>query len=174
MKPIQAILFFISVPLFLNAQQIDTENSKVTFAVRNMKIRTVKGTFTGMKGKINFDENNLSNSKFSICIDTKTINTKSKKRDKHLKNKDFFEVEKYPTICFVSETIEKNKGNYLVKGKLTMHGITKTITIPLNYKDNVFLGEFELDRRDYEIGAKGGFMVGKTIKISIHCKLKQA
>ncbi|KAB1154200.1 YceI family protein [Tenacibaculum aiptasiae] len=165
-----ALLLIVSIPI--NSQTIDTKNSNVSFSVRNMKIRTVKGTFTGMKGEVIFNQKDLSKSKFNICIDANTINTNNIKRDKHLKNEDFFDVEKFPKICFISKSIQKKKTTYLVNGNLTMHGITKNITIPLQFKNNQFIGSFKVNRTDYKIGGKGGFMVGKEIEISINCKLQ--
>jgi len=62
-----------------------------------MKIRTVKGSFAGMKGEIRFDEKDLANSSFKVNIDAATVNTENEKRDDHLRNEDFFDVEVYRT-----------------------------------------------------------------------------
>lgn len=158
-----------------NAQEIDAANSKVTFAVRNMKIRTVKGTFTGMNGRVYLNEAALGNSTFNVCIDAATVDTDNDARDKHLKNEDFFNVTQYPDICFVSERVVQTKANaqtLLVTGQLHMHGVSKTQTITLVYDDKALKGSFTIDRTAYGVGGNGGFSVGKEIKLSIECRFK--
>lgn len=153
-------------------QTINTTESKVTFEISNMGgMKTVKGSFTGMQGDLVFDENNLESSHFKVCIDAATVNTDNQKRDDHLKNEDFFEVATYPVICFKSKIIAKNKDGFVTNGELTMHGVTKTIEIPFTVIEGVFDGQFELKRKDYGVGPNGGFMVGKTVKVGIVCKV---
>ena len=172
MKFIKLVIILLFSSLTAFTQQIDIDNSNVEFLVRNMRIRTVKGSFTNMTGTISFNENKLNEASFNVCINASTINTENKKRDKHLKKKDFFDVATYPTICFLSTYVSKENDQYIVTGKLTMKGITKEISIPLNFINNSFKGTLKLNRTDYNIGSKGGFMVGKEIKITINIKLK--
>lgn len=154
------------------SQSIDTDQSIITFSVSNMKLNTVKGTFTGMMGDVIFNPNDLPSSKFDVCIDAKSIDTGNAKRDKHLRNEDFFEVETYPQICFKSSTITKTSDGYKVKGMLTMHGVSKTVEIPFTYNSKQLIGDIKLNRLDYKVGGSGGFMVGKEITIQIKCVLK--
>lgn len=167
MKKFQMFLLLCILPILLKAQDIDTQNSYVSFGVRNMMIRTVTGTIKGMQGKINFDEKSVHSSSFEVCVDVSTINTDNKKRDKHLKHEDYFHVEQYPTICFKSDEITKQKDGFLAEGKLTMHGITKAVKIPFTYKDGRFKGAIKVKRYDYGIGGKDGFMIGKEVDITI-------
>ncbi len=157
--------------LWANAQKIDSDNSNVAYAVRNMKVRTVEGTFTGMTGTIRFDENNLSDFGINVCLDANSVNTDNEKRDEHLKKEDFFDVDQFPEICFVSNSILKKEDAYIVEGALTLHGVTKTINIPLVFKNNTVSGTFTVERKDYELGPSGGFMIGKDIQITINCQL---
>ncbi|MGC6430228.1 MAG: YceI family protein [Jejuia sp.] len=170
MKSLFILIFNFSVTL-ASAQDIDIHNSSVSFAVRNMKMRTVEGTFTGMQGEVNFDENNISNTTIDVCIDANTVNTDNEKRDAHLRKEDFFGVEQYPKICFVSNFVEKQEDAYLIVGKLTLHGVTKTITVPLSFENSTLTGSFSIERNDYDLGPNGGFMVGKDVEITISCKL---
>lgn len=171
-------ILFVSLALLnlsynINGQSLDSENSGVSFSVSNMAFNTVKGTFKGMNGNIIFDPNNVASSIFDVCIDASTINSGNSKRDKHLKNEDFFEVDKYPSICFKSTQITKTKSGYITTGTLTMHGISKIIEIPFTYNDNKFVGEFKVNRFDYSIGEDTGtFMVGNEIDIKIETVLK--
>lgn len=162
----------------LKAQKINSEKSVVSFSISNMKVNTVEGTIKGMQGMVVFNPKNLKDSKFNVCIDPETINTENEKRDKHLKNEDFFNVENYPSICFVSEEIKKTDAGYQVLGKLTLHGITRTIVFPFSVyknKDNWFFkGVLEINRFDFKLAAESyssTFMVGETVEIEILCKL---
>jgi polyisoprenoid-binding protein YceI len=138
-----------------------------------MGIRSVEGLFTGIKGNITFNPSNLSNASFDVCIDASSINTENTKRDNHLKNKDFFQVDSFPTICFKSKSIVKSKEGYNVTGDLTMLGSTLEITFPFTYSSKYLKASFGLERLDFGLGIDyGSFMVGKTVEINISCYLK--
>lgn len=154
------------------SQTINTESSKVTFSVSNMKFNTVEGYFTGMKGTLNFNSEELATSSFDVCIDANTVNTGNEKRDTHLKNEDFFEVGTYPEICFTSTSIEKTESGYKALGSLTMHGVSKAAEIPFSQNGKELVGEISVKRYDYSIGPDTGtFMVGNEIKVYILCML---
>jgi len=166
-------LLMFTTTFFSAAQEINKKESSVVFKAVNMEINTVKGVIKGFSGTINFSPDNLSNAKISVCIDAKTINTGNDKRDEHLRSADFFEVEKYPKICFTSTKIIKKEENYLAKGTLTMHGVSKEVKVPLIYKDNSLSGKITLQRLDFKIGEDtGGFMVSKEIEVYILCQFK--
>lgn len=172
MKTIQIIILFISSLCFsfIQAQTINTDKSEVKFKITGGGIFTVKGNFTGMKGDFNFSETDVANSSFDICIDAKTLNTKNEKRDNHLHSADFFEVDKYPTICFTSTSVSKTNEGYKTTGDLTIHGVTKTVEIPFSFKKNTFEGEIEINRFDYKIGEDfGTIRVGETATVTIIC-----
>ena len=170
MKRTLFLITCILISLVSNAQIIDSKNSIVNFAISNMKWKTIEGTFSGMDGEIEFNENDLQNSSFNVCIKAATVNTEKEKRDVHLRNEDFFEVAKYPNICFASSSIEKTTDGYLTKGKLSMHGITKPIEINFTYKNNAFNGKLTVNRFDYKVGENmKTFMVGETVTIEIIC-----
>ena len=164
---------FFCLTIFTSvAQNIDTENSLIRFEVSNMALKTVNGTFKGMVGTVLIDENNLGISKIEACIDATTIDTDNKERDDHLRNADFFDTDRFPTICFNSTSITKTSSGFLVGGKLTMHGVTKDVEIPLTYDDKTVKGTFTLKRRDYNIGENTGtFMVGNKIEITIQTQI---
>ena len=172
MKFINILLAFLFIFSFQNidAQTIITEKSTVNFSIKNLAFNTVKGSFGGMKGNVIFDKENLSDASFEVCVDANSINTGNSKRDEHLRKEDFFDVEKYPTICFTSKNIINSKIGYTAWGNLTMHGVTKEVRIPFIIKGSTFVGNIEILRKDFGIGADyGGFTVGKTVKIEIVC-----
>jgi polyisoprenoid-binding protein YceI len=154
------------------AQGIDTTASSVTFSIRNMHIRTVTGTFRGLKGSVRFSPDHLAGSAFDLCIDARTVNTDNNTRDEHLREKDFFDVSTYPTICFKSTGFKKSSTGYVVNGMLNMHGVSREVSIPFTYSDNILAGVFTLNRLDYKVGeSTGTFMVGNEVEVSIKCKV---
>lgn len=173
MNLLKSILVFalFSNVLTLEAQtKINTEKSNVTFELSNLKFNTVEGSFAGMKGEITFDKNDLSVCDFNVCIDASTVDTKNSKRDEHLRKEDFFDVEKYPTICFESKSVSKTDSGFSTKGELTMHGSTREVEIPFTFDGTTFKGQLTLNRLDYKIGESyGSFMVGKKVELEIVC-----
>ena len=150
-------------------QTINASASKVNFEISNMGFKMVDGTFDGMAGTIQFDAQDLGNSQFDVCIKAESVNTGNKKRDGHLRKEDYFYVEKYPTICFQSSSISKTAEGFNAAGTMTMRGISKEVTIPFTFANNTFAGTLSLERKDYDVGPNGGFMVGKTVDLKITC-----
>ncbi len=153
-------------------QTINTANSTVKFEISNWSVITVEGTFRGMKGTFNLNTSDLANSNFNICIDAASINTDNEQRDEHLKTDDFFDVEKYPNICFKSTSVTKSGKGYTTTGTLTMHGVSKKVSIPFTYNNNTFTGTLEIDRTDFGVGSDSGFMVGEEVSLEIICVVK--
>lgn len=109
------------------------------------------GQFSGLKGSISFDPNDLAGSKFSTSIDVATINTGNGMKNTHAKSEKWFDADKYPTIEFVSSAITKTAAGYEAKGTLSMHGVQKEIVIPFTFENNLFKGNFTISRLDYNI-----------------------
>jgi len=165
------ILTFV---LSTNAQNIDTEKSGISFDIGNMRINTVSGTFSGMSGTVDFDPANLSQSSFQVCIDVSTVETGNRKRDQHLREDDFFDLENHPKICYQSGEISKTTSGYETTGKLTIKGTTRIVTIPFTYQDNILEGTFTLNRRDYNVGENTGtFMVSDPVEVTIRTVLEK-
>lgn len=170
-KLIIALLLFVTSATY--AQEIDKKASIVNFEVSNMKVRTVAGSFTGMEGEISFNADNLSESFFKVCIDAASVNTANEKRDDHLRNEDFFHVDVFPQICFVSNNIVKTPEGYTTKGKLKMHGVEREESIDFTFDGKNFIGTMEVSRLDYKVGEDTNTgMVGEMIKLQLVCILK--
>jgi polyisoprenoid-binding protein YceI len=165
---------------------IDAAHSDVAFKVRHL-IANVPGRFGDFDGTITADWQNLDDSSVKFIIKAASIDTRNEDRDKHLRSADFFDVEKYPEITFVSDRITKAGDNsYSVTGKLTMHGVTKEVTLPVKYLGemadpwgNVKAG-FQivttLDRTDYGIVwnkalETGGLLLGEEIEVEINLEV---
>lgn len=109
---------------------IDTQHSSAQFKVRHMMIANVKGEFDKVSGTIEFDPADPAASKVSAAIDVASISTREADRDNHLKSPDFFDAAKFPQITFESKSVSKGAdGSYKVIGDLTIHGVTKPVTL---------------------------------------------
>ncbi|TYB79381.1 YceI family protein [Bizionia myxarmorum] len=165
-----SVICFLTLSTFTFSQTINSEKSVVDFNIKAGGIFNVNGTFTEMQGTFNFEEAAVENACFDICINAKTINTENNKRDTHLRSDDFFAIENYPSICYKSDSVSKLKDGFSTTGNLTIHGVTKTVIIPFSYKNNVFKGEIEINRFDYNIGDDyGSWRVGETASVIITC-----
>ncbi len=121
---------------------IDLQHSEIAFKIRHLMIAHVKGFFKIFDANIYTTEKDFTTAQIDLWIDAASITTGDEKRDEHLKNADFLDVQKYKQITFTSSTIEKAEanGNHELWGELTMAGITK------NVKLNVEFGGIVKDR----------------------------
>jgi polyisoprenoid-binding protein YceI len=111
--------------------QVDTAHSNVAFAVPILGgLAKVRGKFTDFNVQIVYDEADVTKSSVKAVIKAASIDTGIEKRDAHLRNPDFFEVEKYPEITFESASVEKRGQGFVARGTFTMHGVSKEIELP--------------------------------------------
>jgi len=168
---------------------IDANHASVMFQVRHL-MSQVTGKFNDIEGTVQIDRDDLAASSVAFTIKTESVDTANERRDGHLKGPDFFDVASHPTISFES-TLVKPLGDdtYEVTGDFTMHGVTKTIVLPVKVlgemKDpwgNQRIG-FEisttLNRKDYGVSYnqvldQGGLMLGEDVKITINLEAVQA
>jgi polyisoprenoid-binding protein YceI len=163
---------------------VDKNHSEATFQVRHLVSR-VSGKFDDFAGAISVDQENPTASSVEFTIKTPSINTGVADRDKHLKSADFFEVAKYPEISFKSTSVKPSsrKDVYDVTGNLTMHGVTKTITLPVEFlgfardpRGNQRAGfstHVVLNRKDYGINWNktldaGGTLLSDDVDITVN------
>lgn len=170
----QIILKFLSIiimaflPFHGHTQQIDSEASEISFRIGNMRINTVSGTFAGMQGVIKFDPQDLTASSFSVCIDAASVNTGNNRRDKHLREEEYFDVERFPEICYVSDIISPADNGFVTRGKLTIKGVTRIVTIPFVKDGNTLRGTLSLNRLDYNVGeGVSTFLVSNPVELEI-------
>jgi len=111
---------------------IDSHHSSAQFAVKHLMISTVRGEFHGVNGTVNWDDQDITKSTVDVTIDATSVDTREPDRDKDLKSENFFDVAKYPTMTFKSKKIEQaGAGKLKVTGDLTMHGVTKEVTLDI-------------------------------------------
>lgn len=165
--------------LYAGTYKIDTSHSEVGFKVKHMMVSNVKGNFDNFEGEFEFDETKKELKSIKGKIIVESINTGNEKRDKHLKEKDFFDTEKYKEMSFESTKIEKDK----VYGYLKLKDVKQLIELKIEESGEVIKdpwGKFrtgfslkgEIKRKDFgltynSILESGGVAVGETVKIEI-------
>ena len=127
------------------------------------------GTFTGLKGTVDFDPVNLSTAKINVVVDATTINTGNKKKDEDAKSEGWFNVAQFPIIEFTSSAFTKQADKFSVHGTLELHGVKKEVDIPFTFVNNTFAGTFKINRKDYNIKGSGlSFLVGSEYEINLN------
>ena len=162
---------------------IDPAHSAVHFSVRHMMLSNVRGEFTKLSGTVTFDPENAAAANVEATIDATSISTRDDQRDGHLKSADFLDVEKFPTITFKSKQIKLGSGEAKVTGDLTIHGVTREITLDVEGPTSEVKDPWgkqrvgasataKLSRKDFGLVwnaalETGGVMVGDEVKITI-------
>lgn len=121
------------VTLQSNAQSewlLDTNHSNLRFSITLIMLSEVDGSFKMKEASIKAPKDDFSDASVTMTADVKSVDTDVDARDQHLRTADFFDAEKFPTINFKSRTFKKTGSNgYKVEGDLTMHGVTKPVTL---------------------------------------------
>ena len=181
-----AALLFAAVSAFAatDTYVVDKSHSEATFKVRHMMSK-VSGKFDDFAGKVMIDAAKPTASSVEFTIKTASIDTGSADRDKHLKTPDFFDAEKYPEITFKSTKVvpTKSKHIYSVTGDFSMRGVTKRLTMPVEFlgyaKDPwgnqraSFTLNTKLNRKDYGVNwnkalDNGGVLVSDDVEIEVN------
>jgi len=128
-----AIFAVLAAPGFAqnqNTWRIDTNHSSAQFSVRHMGISKVQGQFTKVSGAVDFDEKDITRSSVTATIDIGSVDTRVESRDNDLRSPNFFDVAKYPAMTFQSKKIiQSGSGTLQVVGDLTLHGVTREVTL---------------------------------------------
>lgn len=188
---IVSTLFLAAVTLTANAclaqvvdYKIDKAHSEADFTIRHMAISNVNGRFSNITGSVNYDPSDPTKSSVDATIDISTVDTGVAARDNHLKSADFFDVAKFPTMVFKSTSVSKDGSGLDVKGDLTLHGVTKPVTLKVDEPSKEQLGMdgkshargFEatttINRKDFGLNwngtlKSGDAVLGDEIKISL-------
>jgi polyisoprenoid-binding protein YceI len=162
---------------------IDTAHSRLGFVARHAMVTKVRGSFHSFEGKIHAHSSDPSKSSVSVTIDVSSVDTGNEMRDGHLRTNDFFDIENYPTITFTSTSIEAtDEANYKVSGDLTIRGVTKPVTIELEFTGAAtdafgnerigFEGSVVVNRKDFGVSwnaplEAGGVMVSDKVTLEL-------
>ncbi|QMW01059.1 YceI family protein [Spirosoma foliorum] len=172
-----AALLFSSVGAFAQTWTLDKAHSNLNFTVTHMMLSEVDGKFTNFDVKMTSAKDDFTDAQIDFTADVNSINTNQEKRDGHLKSADFFDAAKYPTLAFKSKSVTKVSGNkYKVTGDLTMHGVTKPVTLDAVLKGPVtnpqnkktlagFIVTGEVKRGDFTLGSAPAAVVSDEIAI---------
>jgi polyisoprenoid-binding protein YceI len=167
----------------LEKWKFDNTHSNVGFSVRHLMISKVHGRFGAWTGSLLLDDANPAACGVEVEIDTASIDTKDPQRDDHLRSADFFDVAKFPKMTFSSTSVEKVEDQeYKVKGNLTINGVTKEVTLEVEYfgrqkdpwgGDRVgFSAKTSIDRKTFGLVFNmpldgGGVVVGDKVEITL-------
>jgi polyisoprenoid-binding protein YceI len=167
---------------------IDPAHSSINFWVRHLMVSKVRGKFDNFSGAIVIAEDGTPSVRAEIAVDS--VNTGNSQRDGHIRSADFFDVEKYPVATFTSGAVESNGDNYVLRGELTLKGVTRPVALDLDfYGVNPGMGHGEvagfeasvaLNRKDFGIDIDmpleaGGVVVGDKVTVTLEIEaLKQA
>ncbi|MET0388863.1 MAG: YceI family protein [Polyangiales bacterium] len=172
----------------LSEWAIDASHAHVGFSVPHMVISEVEGKFKTFSGTVQLDEKDLTHSKLQFSATVASIDTDNAERDKHLKSADFFAAEQFPQLTFSSTKIVKAGKGYKVTGDLTIHGVTKSVTLDATLSEAVknpwgkqvraakLSGK--VDRRDFGLSwnktlDQGGLLVGDEVAIDVKLELNK-
>lgn len=187
-KTLFSVLVLSSLSFATQSWDIDGSHTTAKFKVRHLGISNVYGQITGAKGTLKSDDKDATKLAMDVTLDVATINTNDAKRDGHLKSEDFFDATKFPTITFKSKKVSKGKGGKLtITGDLTMHGVTKEVSIndadltkpikdPWGNTRRGLSGMTTIDRKDFGIKwnkalDNGGLAVSDSVEINIEAEL---
>ncbi|UXP31600.1 YceI family protein [Reichenbachiella agarivorans] len=166
--------------------KIDPVHSNIQFEVSHLAISTVTGKFSDFECTVESKRNSFEDAKIDAVVQVKSLTTDNLTRDKHLKEDDFFNAEKYPIMTFKSESfVKKTDTQYQVTGWLTIRDVTKKVSFPAEYSGMAKLGEktisafkanFVINRFDYNLTWSdtidtGSLVVGEEVKVKLNLEL---
>jgi len=163
--------------------KIDNSHSSVNFKIKHLAISNVKGSFTNFDGTFEYTPGHPEQWSVEAVIKMDSVDTGDEDRDDHLKNEDFFQVEKYPTMVFkATGAVMDGDDEFEMKGTLEMHGITRPVTLEVEFNGAItdpwgseragFSATTKIDRKDWGLSygkvlEGGGLLIGNEVKISL-------
>jgi len=176
-----------AAPTSLATWTIDPYHNFAQFTAKHMMIATVTGRLGPISGTLQFDPNDLTTGSVEATIDVTALSTGVDMRDNDLRSPNFFDVEHYPTITFRGTRVEHVADDqYRVQGDLTIHGVTRPVTLDVTYEGMAspdpfgvgtsragFTAETTLSRKEFgmtynPVLETGGVAVGDKVKVTIH------
>jgi polyisoprenoid-binding protein YceI len=182
---LSAIILLLLLPAMAAAQPVvykaDPVHSKIGFTIRHF-VSEVDGRFNAFDGTIKYDPQHPADSSVQFTVQAASINTANDDRDKDLRSPNFFDVAKFPTLVFTSSKVTpKGSDSFDVTGNLTIHGVTKTVTVPAKFRGSLktpmgeragFESSFTINRLDYGVTWNraiegGGSILGDNVDIAV-------
>ena len=178
----------LNATLTPGAWAVDPSHSAVSFSVRHLMVSKVRGRFGAFTGTFVIGDDLLASS-LQASVEMTSVNTDDEGRDAHLRGPDFFDVEQFPTMSFVSTALVATGGNYALTGDLTIKGVSHVVTFALEFEGvsvdpwgNTkagFSAEAEINRKDWGLEwnmalETGGLLVGEKVKIQLDIEAARA
>jgi polyisoprenoid-binding protein YceI len=185
---VAAVLMTAPVVAGAATWEIDPAHSSIQFKVRHLMVSWVKGTFGSFKGHATSPTDDPTKATVEAEIDVASVDTGVEKRDQHLKTADFFDVAKYPTMTFKSKRVEAAGKGYKVVGDLTLHGVTREVTLDVEGEGKIITNPMDgtkragasanttINRKDFGLTwnkalETGGVVVGDEVYVTIEVEL---
>ena len=140
MKKLTMIIavLMVSLSTFAQTWNLDKAHAKLGFTITHLMVSDVEGSFKTFDITITSSKADFTDAVITLSADVNSINTDNEKRDAHLKSPDFFDAAKYPSLSFKSKSFTQVSGkNYKLTGDLTMHGVTKPVTLDVIYNGTI-------------------------------------
>lgn len=166
---------------------IDPTHSRVGFSSRHAMVTKVRGAFNDVSGTAQLDAEDMSRSQVRVVLQVASVDTRSPQRDAHLRSADFFDAQQHPTIEFDSTAVDEvDENQFIVIGELTIRGVTRTISVPLELLgvDTDPFGQLRaglegsrrIDRKDWGVSwntplDSGGVLVSDKITLEFELSL---
>ena len=190
MKKINLLFIALLATLSVSAQNwtLDRAHSSVRFSIVHMVVSETEGSFRDFSATINSSKEDFSDLTVEFVIQAKSVDTDNSSRDEHIRGVDFFEVDKYPTFVFKSESFKQINGNqYELTGDMTIKGITKKATFNTKYNGLIeaknglksgFKATTTSKRSDFNISwnktiDKGGLALSDELDITVNLELNK-
>jgi polyisoprenoid-binding protein YceI len=178
------VLVLLALPVVAAAEAstwtVDRTHSDVAFQVRHF-LTPVRGEFNDFDGVVVYDPENPAASRVEVTVQAASIDTDNERRDGHLRSDDFFAAETHPTLTFKSKKVEQGADGLAVTGDLTIRGVTKEVTVPVEVLGVMgdkagFSTHFVVDRLDYGVSwnnvlDQGGAVLGDEVTIDLNFEL---
>ena len=156
----------------------DNDHAKLGFSISHLTVTDVDGSFKKVEATIRSSENDFKDAIVEMTAQVNSVDTDNEKRDAHLQSADFFDAAKFPTIVFKSTSFKKTaeENTYTVTGNLTLHGVTKPVTLSARTKTAIhpvtkktiagFKITGKINRKDFGIAEQTpAAMLGEDVSI---------
>lgn len=166
---------------------LDPMHSELQFKIKHLMISNVTGALKSFNGEVETEGEDFSTASISLAAQMDSISTNNEQRDAHLRNSDFFEVEKYPELKFKSTKVEKSdSGIFVLHGELTMKGVTKPVKLNVEFNGTTkdpwggeragFMVTGKINRADWGVNFNsvletGGVVLGEEVRINSEIEL---